>query len=334
MKRVGFLFDRIVDRDNLLLAYNKASRGKSFRSDRIAFAADLERNIRILRDGLIEGSYPVGCYTRFKIFDPKEREICAATFDERVLHHAVMNVCEPYFDKWMIFDTYASRKGKGQLKAVRRAREFSKNNRYFLKCDIRKYFDSIPHDRLITLLRRKFKDGKLLFWFKRIISSYEKTPGKGLPIGNLTSQHFANLFLDRIDRMYSPYVRYMDDFIFWSDDKDGLKRLRDDVSAVLEDDLGLELKPVIINHSSAGIDFLGMRVFPDAVRMSRESLQRYRRKSIQVMNGECDEALAQQRLTSLTAFVSQADSLAWRQCYFRKLQEREVCGEQPMAITA
>ena len=334
MKRIGNLFERIVDRDNLLLAYNKASRGKSCRGDRLAFADDLERNIQKLHDGLIEGSYPVGRYTRFTIYDPKEREICAATFSERVLHHALMNVCEPYFDKWMIYDTYASRKGKGQMKAVRRAQEFARRNRFFLKCDVRKYFDSIPHAGLIALLDRKFKDPRLLFWFERLIRSYEKTPGRGLPIGNLTSQHFANLYLDVVDRLHTPYVRYMDDFIFWHDDKDALKRIRDEVSESLVCHLGLELKPTLINRTTSGMDFLGMRVFPKEVRLNRTSRLRYRRKVSWLLRHVGDEVMQQERLTSLTAFVAQADSLSWRQSVLRQFKEREVCGEQPMATTA
>ena len=118
MKRVGFLFDRILERENLLLAYAKASRGKSLRRERIEFGENLESNIAALAQGLREMSYPVGNYSRFTIHDPKEREICAAAFPERVLHHALMNVCGPHFERWMIFDSYASRKGKGQLRAV------------------------------------------------------------------------------------------------------------------------------------------------------------------------------------------------------------------------
>ena len=334
MKRVGFLFSQIVDRDNLLLAYAKASRGKSGCRDRLAFSRKLEENILDLQHGLMDGSYPVGSYTRFTIYDPKEREICAASFGERVLHHALMNVCEPYFDRWLIDDTYASRKGRGQLKAIRRAQFHARRYAWYLKCDVRKYFDSIPHDGLLALLRRKFKDPLLNAWFERLVRSYEKTPGRGLPIGNLTSQHFANLYLDRLDRMYAPFVRYMDDFVFWHDDKETLKRIRDAVSEMLARDLGLELKPTQINRTSAGMDFLGMRIFPRTVRLNRASRLRYRRKVSWLLRHVGDEVMLQERLTSLTAFVAQADSLAWRQSLMRQSEESEVCGEQPMVTTA
>ena len=295
-----------------------------------------------LRDGLITGDYPVGDYRRFTIHDPKEREICAASFGERVLHHALMNVCEPFFDKWLIFDSYASRLGKGQVAAVRRAREFAHRHEWFMKCDFRKYFDSIPHDRLKDALAQRFKDPRLLVWFSRIIDTYEKTPGCGLPIGNLTSQHFANFYLDPLDRMLSSgeatrasfprgacdrgsgalaasskYVRYMDDFVFWSDDKDSLLLLRRTVVDFARETLGLELKQMpFVNRTRYGMDFLGMRVSPNAIHLGRASRVRYRRKLKAYERcfdeGGWSEEEFQARVTSLTAFTEQANARSWR----------------------
>ncbi len=313
MKRVGFLFDKILDRENLLLAYAKASRGKCLRKDRIAFGENLEANITALGQGLRELSYPVGNYSRFTIYDPKEREICAAPFAERVLHHALMNVCSPYFERWMIFDSYASRKGKGQMRAVRRAKEFAGRNRWFLKCDIRKFFDTVPHGLLLAKLERKIKDPFVLAWFERLLGSYEKSPGRGLPIGNLTSQYFANFYLDGMDRLASPYVRYMDDFVFLGNDKDSLFALRERVEAFANGELGLELKQrPFVNRTSAGMDFLGFRVFPERIALSRVSARRYVSRVRGITQYCADERSAQMRLTSMTAFVMQADSYAWR----------------------
>lgn len=320
MKRVGFLFDRILERENLLLAYAKASRGKCLRRERIEFGENLEANIAALARGLREMSYPVGTYTRFTIHDPKEREICAAPFPERVLHHALMNVCGPYFERWMIFDSYASRKGKGQMRAVRRAREFSGRHLWFMKCDIRKFFDSIPHGRLLARLESKIKDPFVLAWFEKLIGTYEKSPGRGLPIGNLTSQYFANLYLDEMDRLASPYVRYMDDFVFWGDDKDLLLSLRDRVEAFANVELGLELKQrPFVNRTRMGMDFLGFRVFPDHVALSRVSARRYVSRVRGIVRHCADEKSAQIRLTSMTAFVEQADSQAWRKQKLKNL---------------
>lgn len=207
MKRIGDLFEAVAEPDNLRLAFWKASRGKQHRPDQREYAARLEEEIEVLRRGLLQGDYPVGDYTRFTVYDPKERVICAAAFRERVLHHALMNVCEPLVDRWLVFDCYACRVGKGQAKAVRRAQAFAGEYPWFLKADIRKFFDSVPHDGLKALLRRKFKDGRLLGWFDRIIGTYETQPGRGLPIGNLTSQHFANLYLDPLDRFARETLR-------------------------------------------------------------------------------------------------------------------------------
>ena len=121
MKRIGHLFECVVEPENLRLAFVKASRGKRQRADQMAFQRNLDEELHRLREGLLAGDYPIGNYRRFTIWEPKEREICAASFGERVLHHALMNVCEPYFDRWLVFDSYACRQGKGQLKAVQRA---------------------------------------------------------------------------------------------------------------------------------------------------------------------------------------------------------------------
>lgn len=320
MKRVGFLFEQILDRENLLLAYAKASRGKCLHRERLDFASNLEGNLNVLSLGMRDLSYPVGNYVRFTIHDPKEREICAAPFAERVLHHAMMNVCGPCFERCLIADSYASRKGKGQIRAVRRAREFAHRNRWFLKCDIRKFFDSILYRPLLAKLGRKFKDPFVVAWFEKLITSYEKTPGRGLPIGNLTSQYFANLYLDGIDRLASPYVRYMDDFVFWGNDKDALLSLRDRVEALVNAELGLELKQCpSLNRTSAGMDFLGFRVFPDRVALSRTSSRRYTKRVRGIMRHCADEKRAQARLTSMTAFVAQADSHAWREQKLKRM---------------
>lgn len=335
MKRVGKIFEEIVEYDNLRLAFWKASRGKRSRDDQISFGRNLDDELTRLRDGLRNLNYFIGDFKRFTIYDPKEREICAATFGERVLHHAIMNVCESYFDKWLIYDSYACRKGKGQIAAVKRAREFASKYCWFMKCDFKKYFDSIPHDKLKFALARKFKDRKVLDWFYKIIDSYEKTDGRGLPIGSLTSQHFANFYLDPLDRYLSggglrgrsqassvlasrcKYIRYMDDFVFWSNQKEDLIALRRHLVDFIHNELDLEFKQEpFINRTIHGMDFLGMRIFPNAVRLSRQSRVRYQRKMKAYdsfyLKGVWDDNEYQARITALTAFTDQAQSRAWR----------------------
>lgn len=329
MKRIGHLFEAVVETENLRMAFWKASRGKQNRPDQRAYAARLEEEVERLRLGLLQGDYPVGDYTRFTVYDPKERVICAAAFRERVLHHALMNVCEPLVDRWLVFDCYACRVGKGQARAVRRAQAFARENEWFLKADIRKFFDSVPHEGQKALLRRKFKDGRLLDWFDRIIDTYETAPGRGLPIGNLTSQHFANLYLDPLDRFVKEtlrvegYVRYMDDFVLWGGEKEGLKDARGKIGAFVAERLGLELKAEpYINRMRHGMDFLGLRVFPGTVRLNRRSKVRFAEKSRRyewlLAQGRWSERTFQARMTALTAFARQADTLAWRKRFFRE----------------
>lgn len=319
MRRVGNLFDRVADMENLRLAFLSASRGKRARDDQRRFQSGLDGELRRLRDGLLDGTYPVGNYRRFTVHDPKEREICAAAFGERVLHHALMNVCGPHFDRWLTGRTFACRRGHGQLKAIGAAQANARRHGWFLKCDFRKYFDSIPHDGLRALLARKFKDGRVLHWFGRIIDTYETSPGRGLPIGNLTSQHFANLYLDRLDRLLPsvPYVRYMDDFVFWGDDRRALLDVRSRVEDFAGGVLGLELKgEPFVNRTALGMDFLGARVFPKTVRASRRSADRYRRKmrlcDWMFARGRLSESEYQGRVTALTSFVAHFDSVGLR----------------------
>ncbi len=325
MKCVGSIFRAVVEPSNLELAFWKASRGKRARADQREFAANLDAELAWLREGLIDGTYPVGNYRRFTVYEPKERVICAAAFRERVLYHALMNVLEPWIEKWLIFDTYACRKGKGQIAAVKRAQRFARKYGFFLKCDIRKFFDSIPHEGIEEMLNRKIKDRRIVAWLMKIVDTYETTPGRGLLIGNLTSQHLANLYLDCLDRFVPnvpivpnvSYVRYMDDFVFWADDKAVLRHIRDAVADFVQRELGLELKDSpYINRTSHGMDFLGMRIYPGRIRANRASLDRFERKSRLydrlLAEGAWNEATYQARMTALTAFLQQADTLGWR----------------------
>ena len=172
MKRACHLMERICELDNLYFAYYKANKGKTFDAGAIDFRKNLSENITKLQHQLLSGNVSVGNYHYFTICDPKIRQICAADFSERVLHHALMNVCHPYFEKQLIFDTYATRINKGTYAALERARKAMKKYRYVVKMDVRKYFDSITHDVLMRKLKHIFKDKQLLDIFEQIINSY------------------------------------------------------------------------------------------------------------------------------------------------------------------
>ncbi len=207
MKRAGNLMAAIADRENLLLAFWKAQKGKRGKAETIRFRENLEAELARLRSALLEGPLGFGAYRSFTVHDPKERVICAAPFADRVLYHAVMNVCHASFEAYQVYDSYACRVGKGTHKAVERARAFAGRYRHYLNLDIRRYFDSIDHEILKTQLRRRFKERRVVEILDAVIASYETAPGKGLPIGNLTSQYFANHYLGALDHFVKETLR-------------------------------------------------------------------------------------------------------------------------------
>ena len=319
MKRAGHLLEQIVALDNLQRAFCQAARGKRHKPEVVAFSRDLDRHLREMSEGLWRGDLRLGDYHSFRIHDPKERLICAASFRERVLHHALMIPCEPVFEQTLIHHTYACRKGRGQTGALQAARCHCRRHAYFLKLDIRKYFDSVDQTILFRLLSRRFKDAGLLLLFRRLLDTYQTQPGKGLPIGNLTSQHFANFYLNPLDRFVTEacgcgaYVRYMDDFVLWDSDRDRLAALRKEVETFLQDHLALRLKErTPVHRVETGLSFLGFRVFPGGLRLDAHSKKRlvrkYRRYQDEFRRGQWTERELQPRLQALFAFARQADS--------------------------
>ncbi len=322
MKRVGNLMPQIAAIDNLYLAYYKARRGKLSQQAVLAFEADLDDNLALLQTELSEGKVAIGDYHYFKIYDPKERLICASSFRERVLQHALMTVCHPYFERYQLYDSYACRKGKGTYAAIERAQVFSSKYTYFAKLDVRKYFETIDHTVLKQQLNHLFKDATLLQILCTIIDAYSNQPNKGLPIGNLTSQYFANHFLAKADHFIKnelrvlAYVRYMDDMVLWGND---LPLLRQQVKAVeqyIEHELHCTLRPTVINRIARGLPFLGYVVWANKLSLAQRSRRRFRRKVNTLKNaleqGYINEQTYQARLLPTLAFAKKANSFEYR----------------------
>lgn len=284
MKRAGSLMPRIVEVDNLLKAYYKACRGKRCKKTVITFSDNLYENILSLRDKLVSGTFEVGHYHYFKVYDPKERVICAASFEERVVHHAIMNICHEYFERHLIYDTYATRKGKGIYAAIDKARKGMKTAGYLAKLDVRKYFDSISHAVLKTKLERLFKDKELLRLLFKIIDSYSTSEDRGIPIGNLTSQYFANYYLSFLDHYAKEvlkipvYVRYMDDILVFGKDKNEVKENVRKIKEYVSGELALQLKPEVFVSTDSGVSFLGYSLFKNKILLNRRSKIRFKRK--------------------------------------------------------
>lgn len=323
MKRATNLIPKIACFENLLLAFYKAKKGKEQKPATMDYVKNLQENLMDLHHQLTSGDVNIGNYHYFTIYDPKERQICAAEFQERVLHHAIMNVCHPCFERYQICDSYATRLGKGTYKALERAGYFQKRYQWYLKFDIRKYFDSIDHQILTAMLWQKFKDKGLLAVFEKIINSYQTQPGKGIPIGNLTSQYFANHYLGKLDHyiknqlMIPAYIRYMDDFILWHNDKQALKEIWGKVETFLNKNLALSLKTATLNHANRGLPFVGYLVFPEKIYLARRSKRRYQSKMKEftalLESGRWSQSEFQQHALAVNAFAFHADSY-----YFRK----------------
>lgn len=327
MKRLDNLYDRLCDFRTLETAFMQVRRGKSHRADVMAFERETPENLNLLVDVLRRGEFEFGDYTFFKVYEPKERTIAAASIRERIVHHAIIHLVGERLERALVDKSYACRKGKGQWKAVGEAERLARLHPWCLKLDIRHYFDSIDHGVLKGMLRRKIKDGRFLDLLDELIDSYhiEDVAGgcrdgrtAGLPIGNLTSQYFANLYLDSFDRWLDgwkvAHVRYMDDVLVFGE-RENLRSVFTAAPAFLKEALRLELKAKGgLHRTIRGVDFLGCRVLPGGVRLSAQSRRRFLRKLARydALFNQCGEAWLQRRQTALFAFVRHVNSYGFR----------------------
>ncbi|MDR3547905.1 MAG: reverse transcriptase domain-containing protein [Candidatus Pacebacteria bacterium] len=295
-KKPKCTYEDITSIENLLAAWQEFVKGKGSRSDVQQFKLHLMNNILSLHCDLSRRIYRHGGYLAFKISDPKPRDIHKATVRDRLLHHAIYRQLYPHFDRTFIADSYSCRKEKGTHKSMERFRSYayqvSKNNTrtcYVLKCDIRKFFASIDQEILIDILRMYISDENILWLIQRVVGSFSSTEaGKGLPLGNLTSQLLVNVYMNEMDQFAKHklkarhYIRYADDFVFLSDDRIWLESLIPRIELFLQERLKLELHPkkVSIGTLSAGVDFLGWVHFPDH-RVLRTTAKRRMLKSLE-----------------------------------------------------
>jgi len=277
MKENKDLFENLCSMNNLTLAFKKARKRKTSKYYVIEFEEKLAENLSDLRIELLFHSYNPKPLKTFIIKDPKTRKISKSQFRDRVIHHTLCNIIEPIFDKTFIYDSYANRKRKGSLKALERfdyfKRKVSKNNTqscYILKADIKHYFETVDHEILIRIICKKIKDQKVIWLINQILNNYEtKAEGKGMPLGNLTSQFFANIYLNELDYFVKHnlkakyYIRYVDDFVVFHREKQILEEYKNKINNYLKNELKLELHPnkTKIIPLREGVQFLGYRIF-------------------------------------------------------------------------
>lgn len=330
MKTYKNLYLQITTFNNLLCAAHQAARGKREHPNVLHFFNRLEENLLELQTALQNQTYRPGTYTTFQIYEPKPRMISAAPFRDRVVHHALINVIGLLFERSFIFDSYANRISKGTHRAIRRYQNFLRQHRYVIKCDIKKYFPSIDHGILKKVIRRRITDQRTLWLIDAIIDgSNAQEPvidyfsgddlfapferRKGLPIGNLTSQFFANVYLDPLDHFVKQklrcpaYLRYVDDFVLFADRKSELIVWRTHIGAFLKDyRLRLHPRHCYIFPSRIGWRFLGQQVFQTHRRLASQNVRTFKRRLSAWIRKPPENF--QQRLASWLGHAAQADA--------------------------
>ena len=348
MHRIGHIWEQVVSLDNLYTAYCKARKGKRRRPDVARFSLDLQQE-------LITGVYTPGAYRQFTVYERKPRLISVAPFRDRVVHHAVMHVLEPLLDPRFIPDTYACRKGKGVHRAVERYQQFAREYAYVLKLDIRRYFPSIDRTILTQQLARRIKDKAVLNLLCKIIDNGPETGGpvqffpgddlvsvserrRGLPIGNLTSQCFANLYLDDFDHWLKEtmrvkgYLRYVDDLYLLGNDKQRLWALRDTIDGKLQ---ALRLTPhadkTQVYRTTERVDVLGYKVSRYRRWLRNDNGFRFRRRLTYMgrlyQTGDMDWSALNASVQSWIGHACHAETAGLREAIFEKVSFSKGAGQ-------
>ena len=360
------MFEQICTFESLLSAYDKARLDNRYKKAVCAFSFALEQNVLRLLWELKTDHYTPRPYTYFTLHEPKIRKIAAPDFRDRVVQHALVAVIQPLFEKQFILDSYACRKDKGTHFAVRRVKKFlmgarSKNGTqspmYVLQCDINKFFQSISWDTLLTIIRKTIPCPKTFALIRTIVTTHNPLPTQttippqlslfsentgteetsisvtartGVPIGNLTSQLFANIYLNELDHFIKDrlrvhwYARYMDDFFILHHDRTYLAKLRDMIREYLHTELQLSLHPkkLTIKNTSTGVPFVGYRIFYDHVLVRGNTLRRiernYRARVRQVKHGHVSEQKLTETKASIIGHLKHADTYGLTKSLLKK----------------
>lgn len=344
-KRVGNLYKPNCTYEKLYYAYRNAAKGKRYRGDVLQYTDNLESNLLTLLQELKDHSYKVGAYREFYVYEPKKRLIMALPFRDRVVQWWIYDQLYPIFDKTFIEDSFACRRGKGQKAAADRLQYFLRQteleggNWYFLKLDIAKYFYRVDHEILLSIVERKIKDPDMLGILRTIIDDTDqdfglticdnvedavKVPGIGMPIGNLTSQLLANVYLNELDHFckqelgIDKYVRYMDDIIILGKSKEELREIKKRIEDFLRDRLHLELnKKTCIRPVSMGVQFVGLVIWSTHRTVRKSTSLRIKRSlKHKARQYKADEITQEQYNSTLQSYMG---LLKYNDCYRFKL---------------
>lgn len=302
------LYERLCSYGILLNAFKKARKGKTKKDYVIEFEKSLKENLLMLQSELLSKTYKPKPLQTFILRDPKTRKISKSAFRDRIVHHALYAIIRDIFEKGFIYDSYANRLGKGTLKAIQRFEYFNRKvsgnftkKAFVFKADIRKYFDNVPHENLIAVIKKKANDKNVIWLIETILANYKTAEsGKGMPLGNLTSQFFANVYLNELDQFAKHqlrakyYIRYVDDFVIFHNSRKQLESYKIAIGIFLGNSLKLALHPdkSRIIPLQRGIDFLGMKVFPFHKSIKKKNLRKFNRKFQLICenyeSGQCD----------------------------------------------
>lgn len=326
MKSYGGLWEKVICEETLREAWRLFKKHHSTKIPVVRYDQGIDRHVAEIHRQLADGTWEPGNYRQFVVYEPKPRIISCASLPDRVVHHAFCLVVAPLMEKRFIDQSYACRKGKGSHLAVTRARELCARHPYFLKLDVRHYFASVDHDIMTGILRKMLRESPLRRLAEKIVRKPIPNPlsgqtgtvagGKGLPIGNLTSQWFANLYLDGLDHFATErlqlggrYLRYMDDLLIFCDTKEEAWMVRQEIGQWLAEERRLELKEAatVVAPVSEGVPFLGLRIWKNCWRLRHSRLKRTRRSARRhykdLVSGKCTETAFQNVIRSMEGAV-------------------------------
>ena len=342
MKTYNNLYEEICSINNLANAWRKAKKGKTKKDYVIEFKQNLRENLLQLRKELLEQTYKPEQLVTFILRDPKTRKISKSAFRDRIVHHAICNVIEPIFDRIFIYDSCANRKKKGTLFAWKRFDRFKKkittnshSEAFCLKADIKHYFEEVNHEILLGIIKRKISDKETMWLIRQILNnSLDELGGgrlefckKGMPIGNLTSQFFANVYLDELDKFVKHnlkakyYIRYVDDFVILHSSKEQLVIWKSQIEEFLRKELKLELHPEKskIISLSKGIDFVGFRNFYHYRLLRKRNIKNMKHKIKKFSQGKIQQDKMAEIFQGWNAYAKWANAFSTREKIFLEI---------------
>jgi retron-type reverse transcriptase len=283
MKRLGNIWQKLTSKENFEIAFKNATRNKSKLKSVKLFKKDKETNLENVRQLLINKTFKTSTYKERILFEPKKRTIYVLPFSpDRIVHHALLNVLESYWDKLFINTSFSCRKGYGIHKGSSKTMEYVRRNNYCLKCDISKFYPSINHKILIEIIERKIKDKDTMWLIKEIINSF---PGDtNVPIGSYTSQWFGNIYMNELDTYVKhdlkikDYIRYCDDFLLFNNDKITLNEAKRNIETFIKNKLKLIFSKCDLFQTKQGVDFLGYRHFKKYILLRKSTKKRVEKR--------------------------------------------------------